>query len=408
MLLYICVVLICASVYVSGDEQLPLLGNDVQDYDTFGYATALYGNRAAVTSFGANRSVGAVYTFEVSLTSGTWVQTAKLTPFDAQIDTNFGNSLSMYENRLVIGAWADDRDGQTNVGAVYVYEYFESSSGSTNSSGWTFTQKLVGPEAQSEFGNAVSLYQDRLIIGAVSYKNWMGCAYIYTLDKQSSTWVLEKQLIPADAHTSGLYQDTQMYGTSVTMYGDTAVVGAAWDNNSTGAVYAYEYNSGAWTETKIVAKGLSDTDYFGVSVSIYDRTLVVGSPGDNTPMGLNSGSIYVFQKSDNGSWGQIAHITASDGAASDTFGAAVDITEKFIVAASPYKTNVENNVPFLGATYLFTIDYTSNAITPFKKLVPVDPLSQMNGYSLSAFGDTVLVGAECAHTEAIPLYYNLL
>ena len=404
LFLVIFVIAACASVASADNSKvLPFLGDDVLDNDLFGYATSVFGNVAAVSSFNADSGVGSVYMFEFSPADGTWAQSAKLVPFDPNLYANFGNSLSLYENRLAIGAWGDDRDGQTNIGAVYIYDYVVDSA--TNSSAWTFTQKLDGSGlAQSEFGTDVSLFQDRLLVGSVSYKNWMGCAYIYTL--KDNSWVVDKQLIASDAYTGGITGDAQMYGSKVSLYGDIAIVAAPQDKKM-GSVYVYEYNSGAWTETKIVASGLAETDLFGHGVALYEKTLVIGANGDDTPAGVNAGSVYVYQKGDNG-WAQITQILADDAAVSDTFGTVVAISEKFIVATAPYKTNTENNVAHQGATYVYTIDYTSNVVTPLKKLISDDPLTMMNGFSVSVFDEVILVGVECYHTTPIPLYYNLL
>ena len=60
-------------------------------------------------------------------------------------------------------------------------------------------------------------------------------------------------------------------------------------------------------------------DNFGSSVAISDGTIVVGAYYDDDK-GSNSGSAYVFEKSDSSdatSWTQAAKLTPDDGAAND-------------------------------------------------------------------------------------------
>ena len=63
-------------------------------------------------------------------------------------------------------------------------------------------------------------------------------------------------------------------------------------------------------------------DRFGVAVAISDGTIVVGAHQDDDK-GSNSGSAYVFEKSDSSdatSWTQVEKLTADDGAWAASFG----------------------------------------------------------------------------------------
>lgn len=59
-------------------------------------------------------------------------------------------------------------------------------------------------------------------------------------------------------------------------------------------------------------------DLFGHSVAVSGDTAVIGAFGDDD-LGDRSGSAYVFEKVD-GVWTQAAKLTASDGAPTDFFG----------------------------------------------------------------------------------------
>ena len=73
-----------------------------------------------------------------------------------------------------------------------------------------------------------------------------------------------------------------------------------------------------WTQVaKLTASDGAASDYFGSSVSIDGDTMVVGATDDDK--GSNSGSAYVFTRDTAGDlasgWTQVAKLTADDGAA---------------------------------------------------------------------------------------------
>ena len=81
------------------------------------------------------------------------------------------------------------------------------------------------------------------------------------------------------------------FGSSVSISGDYAIVGANWDDNNTGAAYIYhKIGTNSWdTGTKITAFDASSGSNFGFSVCISEGYIVVGSSYDN-----NIGAAYIF------------------------------------------------------------------------------------------------------------------
>ena len=88
-------------------------------------------------------------------------------------------------------------------------------------------------------------------------------------------------------------------------------------------VTAGDLTSG-WTQVaKLTADDGAADDYFGKSVSIDGDTVVIGAYLDDDK-GSNSGSAYVFTRDTAGDlasgWTQVAKLTADDGAGDDWFG----------------------------------------------------------------------------------------
>ncbi|MBL6998064.1 MAG: hypothetical protein ISR75_06480, partial [Phycisphaerales bacterium] len=115
-----------------------------------------------------------------------------------------------------------------------------------------------------------------------------GSAYVYRFD--GSSWI-ETKLLASD----GAYLDE--FGGSVAVDGDTVVVGARLDDDngsSSGSAYVYRFDGSMWVETKLLASDGASDDRFGYSVSVDGDTVVVGARYDDDN-GSSSGSAYVYR-----------------------------------------------------------------------------------------------------------------
>ena len=80
------------------------------------------------------------------------------------------------------------------------------------------------------------------------------------------------------------------FGWSVSVDGNTAVVGALMENGGQGKAYVYIRQSRAWSQVaKLTASDGADDDQFGVSVAVNGDTVVVGAHQDDDN-NINSGS----------------------------------------------------------------------------------------------------------------------
>ena len=148
---------------------------------------------------------------------------------------------------------------------------------------------------------------------------------------------------------------------------------------------------------KLTAKDGAYGDFFGISVAISDGTIVVGAHNDDDK-GSNSGSAYVFEKSDSSdatSWTQVAKLTADDGAASDYFGVSVAISDGTIVVGA-YLDDDKYKGPNSGSAYVFEKSDSSDATTwtQAAKLTADDgAASDYFGVSVAISDGTIVVGA---------------
>ena len=108
------------------------------------------------------------------------------------------------------------------------------------------------------------------------------------------------------------------FGHSVSISGDTAVIGARYDDDDngsdSGSAYVYVRSNGVWSEQqKLTASDGAAVDYFGLSVSISGDTAVIGARYDDDDNGSDSGSGYVYVRS-NGLWTEQQKLHPIEGA----------------------------------------------------------------------------------------------
>lgn len=247
------------------------------------------------------------------------------------------------------------------------------------------TQKLLASDGlPGDFvGVSVSISGDAAIAGAVGDDDQgvnSGSAYIF--EQAGNVWAQTAKLMASD----GVAND--YFGQSVGISGHVAIVGAYRNDDlgpDSGSAYVFEKVAGVWTEVAkfTPADGAAD-DWFGYSVAASGSTAFVGARYDDD-RGANSGSVYVFEKV-GGVWGQVAKLTASDGAAGDHFGVTVSLAaDRAIVGAV-------GDGSFSGSAYVF--DKVGGAWTQSAKLTAADGAADdWFGISVSLRGDVAVVGA---------------
>ena len=147
-------------------------------------------------------------------------------------------------------------------------------------------------------------------------------------------------------------QTGDLFGYSVSISGDTALVGGYGEDTGgadVGAAYIYQYNGSTWVEqAKLQANDKQAGDLFGYSVSISGDTVVVGAHGEDTG-GSNAGAAYIYQY--NGStWLEQAKLQASDKETNDWFGRSVSISGDTAIVGARYEDTGGKDA---GAAYIF-------------------------------------------------------
>jgi len=357
--------------------------------DRFGRSVSISGDYAIVGAYlddAKGTASGSAYIFYRNEGgAGNWGKQAKLTAGDGAENDNFGWSVSISGDYVVVGAYGDDDNG-TNSGSAYIFYRNEGGAGN-----WGQQAKLTAGSygaADDRFGWSVGISGDYVIVGAylddIGAHGSQGSAYIFHRD--GTTWNLQTQLIAGDGG-GGDY-----FGYSVAISGDYAIVGAYHEDEKgqdAGAAYIF-YNGTTWAQqAKLTAGDGSSADEFGWSVGISGDYAIVGAHYDDDK-GTNSGSAYIFHRSGT-TWAQQTKLTADDGAAYDYFGHSVAISGDYVIVGANYDDIGGDNDR--GSAYAFLRD-GANWPRKDKQTASDGAAYDWFGCSVSISDDYAIIGAE--------------
>jgi hypothetical protein len=255
--------------------------------------------------------------------------------------------------------------------------------------------KASNTEAYDNFGSSVAVSGDTIVVGAEfeasaatgvngnqsdNSASGSGAAYVFV--RSGTTWSQQAYL---KASNTGAY-DT--FGYSVAISGDTVVVGAGNEDSAatgvngnqsdnsagdSGAAYVFVRSGTTWSQQAYLkASNTGANDYFGYSAAVSGDTVVVGAQQEGSATtgvngnqsdnsASNSGAAYVFVRS-GATWSQQAYLKASNTGANDSFGVSVAVSGDTVVAGARFEdsnaTGVsgnqsDNSASNSGAAYIF-------------------------------------------------------
>jgi hypothetical protein len=353
---------------------------DSSGSESFGSSVAISGDTMAIGAPGDNgqgKDSGAVYVFV--RTGNAWTQQAKLSATDGAAGDNFGASVAISDDTLIVGALAGEANGQHS-GSAFIFVR----TGTT----WTQQAKLLAADGQEgdAFGVCAAISHDTAIVGAWAdddLGSMSGSAYVFV--RTGTTWTQQAKLLAAD----GAAHD--WFGMSVAVDGDTVAVGAWRDDDhgpDSGSVYVFVRTGNTWTQqAKLSPANAGARDGFGACVAISGDTLVVGAT-DGFYDNPSSASASVFVRT-GASWTQQAKLSADNGSIFGRFGWSVAISGDIVMVGAP------DEDAWAGAAYVFA--RSSNLWIPQGKFsLPDHPIrpsfAHCLGYSVGISNRTVVAG----------------
>ncbi len=425
-------------------QQAYLKASNTGAGDLFGLSVAVSGdtavvgapyedsNATGVDGSGGNNSApdsGAAYVF-VRL-GGTWSQQAYLKASNTGVNDQFGTSVAVSGDTVVVGAPYEDSSatgvsGNQNdnagldSGAAYVF---------TRSGGVWSQQAYLKASTTSGvvgngfvFGYSVAVSGDTVVAGALqeasnatgvngnqanSSAAFSGAAYVFF--RSGGTWSQQAYLKASNT------QANDYFGVSVAASGETVVVGAYFEDSSatgvdgdqndnlageSGAAYVFVRSSGTWSQQAYLkASNAGAGDWFGVSVAASGDTVVIGAlnedsnatsvDGDqNNNLAGDSGAAYIFVRS-SGLWSQQAYLKASTTRAGDWFGVSVALSGDAAVVGAQF----EGSAPlWAGGAFVFA---RSGGIWSQQTYLKASNAGANDrfGASVAVSGDSVVIGA---------------
>jgi len=298
----------------------------------FGSSVALSGNNVLIGDSGDDTygvNVGQAYLFDA--TTGALLQT-----FDDPTPTsggriftgdNFGSSVAISGNNVLIGASGDNTNG-VNAGQAYLFD------ATTGASLQTFDEPFP---TSGLFGVSVALSENNVLIGAYG---GVGQAHLF------------------DASTGALLQtfndptvtSYDQFGLSVALSGNNVLIGAPGDGTngtSVGQAHLFDATTGVLLQT-FDDPTVTSHDNFGLSVALSGDNVLIGAYDDDT-IGDGVGQAHLF----NATTGALLQ-TFDDPTATNygNFGFSVAISgDNVLIGARSNSTNGDS----VGQAYLFTV-----------------------------------------------------
>ena len=256
-----------------------------------------------------NYEGGSAYTFNA--TTGALIKT--LTSPSPQDYGNFGDSVAINGNTVLVGAPGENASGYVGSGNVYIF----------NAMTGALIDKLTSPNAQTrgQFGSSVSISGDTIAVGAqwenVSGFQQAGRAYTFN----ASTGALINTLANPSPQRFGFF------GYSVAASANIVVVGAWGELVS----HAYTFNATTGALISTLSPNAQGPGNFGYSVAASGSTVLVGAPIENVSGYGVVGNAYTFNAA---TGALISTLTSPNPQQQGSFGYSVAISGGTIVVGA--------------------------------------------------------------------------
>jgi LPXTG-site transpeptidase (sortase) family protein len=375
-------------------QQARLQSGKVESLAEFGWSVAISGNTAVVgarnedleRSTGALVNAGAAYIFVRSGPS--WMLEARLQPRDPDQGDTFGVSVAIDGNTVVVGATGSDLDDINNAGAAYVFK--------REGIQWTQKAKLVAidPFPEDNFGSSVAISGDTIVVGAdhkdVFINFDAGAAYVFI--ERGNSWDQKAKLVPQDASTGAYFGGSVALEGSRIVVGATELNPAGL--RGPGAAYVFKGRGNSWQqEARLTAEDARRGDFFGHAVDISGEVIAVGAlfkdPEIDSTRLTNAGAVYIFSNR-RGAWEQEAFLVPERATSFGAFGQSLEIEgNRLIVGANREPQSGSSGA---GAAYLFV--RAGKEWVEHNRFFPDSAAEDdLFGINVGLSGDFVIVGA---------------
>jgi choice-of-anchor B domain-containing protein len=271
-------------------ESARLVGNDVGANEGFGASVLVRGDLVVVGAPNQSRQTGAVYVFRRSGSS--WTQVARLVSSDPRERAQFGVSLALAGDALLIG-----EPGTEQGGGVRVFQ-------ADPAGGWKETGRIAafGVQRGDAFGARIHVQGDVLLISASGSNANAGIVYQFRRH-ESGEWREFRRL---SAFESGR---NDLFGVALAQDANQVWVGAPrQQGHGTAHVFSRNPGDSTWsTVERITSKAAERGDAFGSNLAVRGNLAAVGMTSDDNGLG----TVVIFERA-NAVWRESAVLKVAE------------------------------------------------------------------------------------------------
>src|SRR5215475_8513303 len=274
--------------------QQKLTAQDGAANSGFGFSVAISGDTvvigALLNDIGASRDQGSAYVFTRS--GAVWTQQQQLTAHDGAANDSLGGSVAISGDTVVVGENIDKVGANEGHGSAYVF----TRSGTV----WTQQQKLIADDGAEgdQFGRSVAISGDTLVVGApfgdIGGNFRQGSAYVFT--RSGAVWTLQQKLRADDGEAGDFFGlAVALNGATLVVGAVNDHIGGNVGALGQGSAYVFSRSGAVWTQRqKLIADDGAADDRFGSAVAFSGDTVVIGARLDDIDSNRDQGSVYVF------------------------------------------------------------------------------------------------------------------
>ena len=233
----------------------------------------------------------------------------EVVPNDGTSGMYWGNSIAISGDTAVVAYRVPN-----GLGAVYVFV--------RGPGGWTQQAKLMADDeiVNDDFGYSVGISGEYIVVGSPSARPngdpYRGAAYVF--QRSGTTWTQVAKLVASDGASFdgfGLSVDITRQGQFIGVGAPSHAVGA---NAQQGEAYFYTGSGSTWSEQKVTRSDGAANDRFGWQIKLFGFDAVVTAPTRDVNGVVDQGQAYAYQLIGI-TYSSFATLTAPDGAANNMF-----------------------------------------------------------------------------------------
>ncbi len=226
------------------------------------------------------------------------------------------------------------------------------------------------------FGGAVAVGDGEVLIGEPLNNTTAGAVYVFRADDSGDEWTRAARLTASDAATG------DHFGNSLQIDGTTMIVGAPQRDGRRGGAYLFQRTTdGTWTEVaQLSVPDAGEGDDYGSAVALSGDLALVGSFAHQE----NTGAVYAFRRANDGTWTSLGPLPVTDLPAGARFGTTLALDGPRALVGAPREAGNK------GAVYVFGFDGTAWTRTT---RIEGEGANSRFGSALALQGDVALIGA---------------